>query len=102
MGYRKSTPRNVIFAKSKTPPLYYACFIFLYETFTTRCKAISNHPILPILEEIRDVRSQPSFISRTAPSRLSQGFENVENVGRLIFTSDKSPIFSINFETLSL
>lgn len=69
MGYRKSTPRPIMLSESKLPPIDIRV-IYLGCNFISKCRANSNHPLIPILEEIKEIWDNPTFIPRNKKSCL--------------------------------
>ena len=51
MGYRMSTPKNVILAESKEPPTYIRAK-YLACNFLIRALSLQGHPLKDILEDI--------------------------------------------------
>lgn len=98
MGYRRSTPRNIILIESKIPPLHIR-FVYLGCNFVTHCRSQSQHPLLPIMEEIRD-QSNPTYVQKSLGSCLVRCFNVTEESCHLLDASCKSLVFNTEFDIL--
>lgn len=101
MGYRRSTPRNVILGETKIPPLQ-SRFIYLGCNFLSRCRAHEGHPLITVLSKIHEIRSNPTFVPRNGESCLVECYNITESTGHLLATSCKPFVFNTDYDILSM
>lgn len=101
MGYRRSTPRNVILAETKISPLQ-SRFVCLGCNCLTRCRAHEGHPLITVLSKIQEIRSNPTFVPRNAESYLLDCYNITENNGHLLATLCKPFVFNTDYNILTM
>lgn len=87
MGYRCSTPINIILAESKIPPLQMR-FQFLCKVYITKVLSRTSHILTPILESISHILELPTTIYKNKPLLLSDCYEVCREMAHIVFSSD--------------
>lgn len=89
LGYRISTPTNVILAEAKLPPLAFR-FKYLGLNFLTKALATNcNHRVFAALEEIAEIEDNPVVINREGNIPLIECYRDLNRIGHLLATSNK-------------
>ncbi|XP_034936031.1 uncharacterized protein [Chelonus insularis] len=99
MGYRNSTPLNVIAAESKEPPLEFR-FRYMTHNFLTRCFSNSNHKVIAILSEISELRECPTMVFSTETPGLVRCFQEIEPISHLISSDSRPNCFKFPFQSM--
>lgn len=86
MGYRLSTPINVMLAEAKEPRLEDR-FMFLGCNFMSRALSRPNHMLTPILENILTLLECPTFVVRFPPPFLYSCYLTCSQFSHLTFNS---------------
>lgn len=96
MGYRMSTPKNVILAESKVVP-FHVRSRYLGCRYLMRAMSLSNHKLLPLLEDLVEMEGNPTFIMKVR-SPLMSCFRETNPVAHLVPVSDKPVNFTFEYE----
>lgn len=73
LGYRQSTPINIMLAEAKEPPLG-ARFTYLCNNYLTRALSNNNHQLREILENIQNFYNSPTTCHKSGQTLLSKSF----------------------------
>lgn len=87
LGYRKSTPINVLLAEACTPRIIERSY-FLGMNFITNVISNPNHPLIPVLRKIQEFVDNPLYVEKFSPLKLLDNFARCDRVSHLIFSSD--------------
>lgn len=96
MGYRKSTPVNVMLAESKEISLEFR-FEFLAYKYLLKCLSINNNKTINILENTKELLDNPLIINNRNKSTLLNCYENIWFFRDTIITSDICYRFSMEY-----
>lgn len=100
MGYRKSTPINVILAESKVISL--ECrFEMLAYTFLIKNLSINNNALIDNLEITKELLEHPILSRNYKKSTLSTCFDKIWFLKDTMICSDIQPIFNNDYEVLT-
>lgn len=100
LGYRKTTPINVILYEAREPPLR-ARFEFLGYNYISRTLACSNHVLIPIMDNIRNFMDCPTNVLRSPPPFLYECYIACSRFSHLIETSEHPLYCDFPFSVLS-
>lgn len=89
MGYRKSTPINVLLVEACVPRMADR-IRFLGMNYMTRTLGRSNHALIPILNRMQNYIDNPTSVVRFPPLLLLECFSNCNDFAHLIFESEIS------------
>lgn len=98
MGYRQSTPLNVVLYESREPPLFMRNQ-YLCKKFLTRVLTSDGHPLRRILDSIQELVDSPITIDLNQPL-LVESFSEVERIAHLLPRSVPPICFSDCYEAL--
>lgn len=90
MGYRNSTPTNVILAESKSPPLPLRS-TYLANNYIIRALTRVDHPLIRLLDEMIDRDAHPECHPSRHQSMLIDSYKKLVNRAHLI-NSDPRPL----------
>ncbi|XP_034935030.1 uncharacterized protein [Chelonus insularis] len=99
MGYRKSTPTNLLLAEAKELPLDLR-FKYLGLNYIARTFSLEHHPLPKLLEILNESRENPGRITKTAEPLIISCFKEVVPIGHLLFQSDKPSCYSFPLESV--
>lgn len=98
MGYRKSTPINIMLAEAKEPPISFR-FQYLCINYLARIESNSAHPLSPVLDKLITRRNNPTFIRNSKPLLLI-GYGDLIPIQHCIASSDRPWCYSYAYESL--
>lgn len=101
MGFRNSTPMNVILAEAKEPPLNIRRD-YLCRNFLTKMYSNNNHPLIPILESIVELEDNPTVVNRFMDIPLIHNFRMVYNRAHIIANHPIPIGYITHFDSLIL
>lgn len=99
LGYRKSTPTNIILAEANEPPLTLR-FKNLCRNYLTRVFANTEHKLIPILERLNEYMENPVRNVRCVTPDIVHIFREHERIGHQIANSSKPHCFSNSYDSL--
>lgn len=99
LGYRTSTPTNVILAEAKLPPLSLR-FKYLGRNYITRALSNSDHQVLPILQDLIDLIDNPTVVNRDGNIPLVEAYREHLDKSHLLASSNKPLCFSFDYESI--
>lgn len=83
LGCRLSTPTNILLAKAREPPLAIRAQ-YLGRAFLSKAFTVQGHPIIPLLEELRDLEESPTFVPVRDTTPLSNCFTDVSHISHFL------------------
>lgn len=96
MGYRKSTPINIITSESKLMSLAYR-FDFLSYKFLLKCLAREKTQLCNVLEDISSLSEQLVYENNFSKSRLVSNYGEVIPYANLLFKSPMPVFYQMEF-----
>lgn len=99
MGYRQSTPLNVIHAVAKIPPLRIR-IAFLSENYLLRCIAKEDHPLIPILDETLELHNS-MLVNKKDLSCLCEGYLKASELAYIVQTNLRPHVWEIDYIALT-
>jgi len=97
MGYRNSTPLNVILAEARKPPLFIQ-FKFLKLNFLSRVSTLSQHPLWPLLTSLDQILKNPSRRNKKVEIPLVNTFNILIPYKNILPLETKPLCFSYNYQ----
>lgn len=94
LGFRLSTPINVILAETREPPLNLR-FQYLDKIFLTRIAYYENHLLNLILENISVLNDTPTFVSKIKDPPLLDCYRIVKTISHLLQGGQTVRIYEI-------
>lgn len=94
MGYRKSTPLNVILGESKIPPPSLRND-FLYKSFLSRAYTAGRHEVIHNLEEVQEILQDPTRAPQIMSFPIINSFVVVSNISRFLNSFPTISCFSV-------
>jgi hypothetical protein len=89
MGYRSSTPTNVMLADVKEIPIF-SRFKQLGRKYVSRCYTSSNHPVVQLLEELSSLADNPGRRENEQP-QISEYYKGVTSLVHFIQSGNSVP-----------
>lgn len=99
MGYRSSTPSNVVFGESKIPPLKFR-IAFSAKNFIMKALTSRNHPIIPVLTEAMDLTNNPININRYGSPLIVEIFEKCDRMAHLLPSYEEISKFEYDYSDI--
>lgn len=99
MGYRQSTPVNILLAESKEPPIYFR-FQYLCMNFLTRTLSSDEDPIITVLDKLIANRDNPTFLSQGSRPLLLSAYEDLIPIQHYISSSDRPWCYTHGYESV--
>ncbi|CAD6239337.1 GSCOCG00012550001-RA-CDS, partial [Cotesia congregata] len=99
MGYRQSTPINVMLAEAKDPPIYLR-YQYLCMNFLTRMLSNSEHPITLLLDKLVANRDNSLLVTRGPRPLLLVACEDLIPIQHYIASTDKPWCYAYSYESL--
>lgn len=99
MGYRQSTPTNVILAEAREPPLKLR-FKYLCKNYI--CRVISNidHPVTTTLQNLVEIIDNPVRINKTKDVIIVDCFKDIEKIAHYINKEDKPVNYVVDYQII--
>lgn len=99
MGYRLSTPVNVIIGESKIPLLEHRFELLCYK-FLLKTIAKKNYTLLNTLDDIDNISNRIAYENNFDKSMLINKFKEIEFNSNLIFQTDKPICYQLEFNRI--
>lgn len=96
LGYRASTPTNILLAEANEPPLFLRRQ-YLAKKYIIKFLLNPNHPILPTLQNLESLFDNPLRICRSSPPLLLKTFTEVYPLSRFLLSFRSSYVFSKDY-----
>ncbi|PNF30200.1 hypothetical protein B7P43_G08428 [Cryptotermes secundus] len=98
LGYRSSTPTNVMLAEAKEVPIF-SRFKQLGKNYVSRCYTSTNHPMIQLLEELSALHDNPGRGENELPV-ISKCYKEVSPLGHLIQSGNCPKAYDYTYESL--
>ena len=93
-----STPKNVILAETKEPPIYIRSK-YLASNFLNKVLSFKNHPLCKLLEEVGELRDNPtSTLSFNSP--LIDCYDKIYRISHLCPSHEAPVNYTFKYEDL--
>jgi hypothetical protein len=99
LGYRQSTPKNVLLAEAKEIPVDIR-FTYLTKNYLNRVFGSTDHPSIHILDKLLEMRDYPVRISKGMEPNIITCYREMERVRHYLFNSTKPTTCNTHYGSL--